>query len=239
MNLKKTVYSLLILLAGLAACNKSTQPNTNNLIIKNYATYDADWKAVEKMEQKGLGNSVVSKVDSILSKALAEENSAQIFKALAYRSKYYNQLIEESSLKIFNQYEEHIANATFPLKQILHSAAAELYYQYYQANRWEFESRTTTQNFNKQDIRTWSLDDILAQVDQHYQQSLTQQEDLLAYPIENLNAILHQPDLKKELSQFDGKYLQPTLYDFLANRALQYYQQNEGRVNSSRRPQYL
>lgn len=232
MNLKKTVYSLLILLAGLAACNKSTQPNTNNLIIKNYATYDADWKAVEKMEQKGLGNSVVSKVDSILFKALAEENSAQIFKALAYRSKYYHQLIEESSLKIFNQYEEHIANATFPLKQILHSAAAELYYQYYQANRWEFQSRTTTQNFNKQDIRTWSLDDILAQVDQHYQQSLTQQEDLLAYPIENLSAILHQPDLKKELSQFDGKYLQPTLYDFLANRALQYYQQNEGRVNS-------
>ena len=232
MNWKKYIVSLLVIFAAFSACKKSTQPKQKELVITNYDNYESYWKAVEKMEQKGLDNSIMSKVDSILSKALAEENTAQIFKALAYRSKYYNQLIEESNLKIFNQYEEQIANSSFPLKQLLHSATAELYHQYYLANRWKFAGRTTTESFDKQDLQTWNLDDILKKVDSHYQHSLTHEEDLLAFPIGNLKDILHLPNAKVKLNQFNGKHLRPTLFDFLSNRALSYYQQNEGRVNA-------
>ena len=232
MNWKNATLGLFVFIVSFSACNKATLPKQKEIVIKNYDTYETYWKAIDKMEQKGLGNSIVNKVDSILLKALEEENTAQIFKALAYRSKYYNRLIEESNLKIFDQYEEQIEKSTFPLKQLLHSALAELYHQYYIQNRWEFQMRTTTQNFDKQDIKTWSLADILEKVDEHYQQSLTEKGDLLSYPIDNLQAILHLPDAKQSKNQFDGKSLQPTLYDFLANRALTYYKTNEGRVNT-------
>jgi len=232
MNWKRVTLNLLIVFVGFSACNKTTQPKQKEARIKNYSTYEADWSAIEKMEQKDLGNRVIIKVDSILLEALAEENTAQVFKALAYRSKYSNQIEEESNLKIFNQYEEQIKNSFFPLKQLLHSAAAELYHQYYTNNKWEFQNRTTAQNFDKKDIRTWSLQDILHRVDQHYQQSLTEKEDLLSYTTDNVKDILHLPDAKQSLNQFDGKSLHPTLFDFLGNRALQYYQQNEGRVST-------
>ena len=232
MNWKRITLGLSIVLVSFSACNKATQPNQKEVAVKNYNTYEAGWKVIEKIEQKGLGNSIIGKVDSILVKALEEENTAQIFKALAYRSKYTNQIEEESNLKIFTQYEVQITNSRFPVKQLLHSATAELYHQYYNQNRWEFQNRTTTQNFDKQDLRTWSLQDILNKVDEHYQQSLTARKDLLNYPIDNLKDILHLPDPKQMKHQFDGKYLQPTLFDFLANRALHYYQQNEGRIST-------
>ena len=230
MNWKKIILSAFILQVGFSACKKNTQPQKKEGITATNNTYEADWKTIDKMEQKGLGNSIVTKVDTILLNALAEENTAQVFKALAYRSKYYNQLIEESNLKIFIQYEAQIENSKFPLKQLLHSATAELYYQYYNQNRWKFQSRTTTQDFNKKDLRTWSLGAILEKVAEHYQSSLTEKENLLSYPIDNLKAILHLPDAKKSKNQFEGKNLQPTLFDFLANRALNYYKVNEGRV---------
>ena len=232
MNWKRITLGLSIVLVSFSACNKATQPKQKEVVVKNYNTYEADWKVIEKMEQKGLGNSIIGKVDSILLKALEDENTAQIFKALAYRSKYTNQIEEESSIKIFSHYEDQIKNSKFPVKQLLHSATAELYHQYYNQNRWKFQNRTTTQNFDKQDIRTWSLQDILSKVDEHYQQSLTAREDLLSYPIDNLKDILNLPDAKQFKNQFDGRYLQPTLFDFLANRALRYYQENEGRVRT-------
>ena len=232
MNWKNLTLGLFVFIASFSACNKATLPKQKEVVVKNYNTYETDWNAIEKMEQKGLGNSIIDKVDSILVKALAEENTAQIFKALAYRSKYTNQIEEESNLKIFTRYETQIKNSSFPLKQLLHSAVAELYHQYHNQIRWKIQNRTTTQSFDKQDLRTWSLADILEKVDEHYQYSLTEKEDLLSYPIDNLQAILHLSDAKQSKNQFNGKNLQPTLFDFLANRALQYYQQNEGRINT-------
>lgn len=232
MNWKNVTLGLFVFIAGFSACNKATLPKQKEAVIKNYDPYGADWKSIERMEHKALGNSIITKVDSILVKALEEENTAQIFKALAYRSKYTNQIEEESNLKIFNQYEDQIKNSAFPLKQLLHSALAELYHQYYNQNRWKFQNRTTTQSFDRQDIRTWSLADILKKVDAHYRSSLSEKEDLLSYPIDNLQDILYATDAKQSKNQFDGKSLQPTLFDFLASRALQYYQQNEGRINT-------
>lgn len=232
MNWKRIVSGVFVICIGLWACKKNTSIQEKESIITTYNNYEADWTAVKKMENKGLGKTIVAKIDSILAKALKEENTAQIFKALAHRSKYYNTLLEESNLKIFEQFESQVSTAQFPLKQLLHSATAELYYQYYQANRWEFQSRTSTQNFNPKDLRSWSLQHILDKVDFNYQNSLTEKENLLAYPIENLKDILHLPQVQKTHNQFDGTYLTPSLFDFLANRSLTYYKTNEGRVST-------
>ena len=121
---------------------------------------------LKKWSRKVWGNSIIDKVDSILVKALAEENTAQIFKALAYRSKYTNQIEEESNLKIFTRYETQIKNSSFPLKQLLHSAVAELYHQYHNQIRWKIPKQNDHSKFSThQDLRTWSLADILEKVE--------------------------------------------------------------------------
>jgi len=80
MNWKNATLGLFVFIVSFSACNKATLPKQKEIVIKNYDTYETYWKAIDKMEQKGLGNSIVNKVDSILLKALEEENTAQFLK---------------------------------------------------------------------------------------------------------------------------------------------------------------
>lgn len=225
------ILPLFALLIG--ACQKRQTKSTQSQksIVHAYDDYVDDWREIEKMEQRGLGKQIIEKTDNILTKAIAQQNTSQIFKALAYRSKYINQVEEESHYKILTQFEEEIERADFPVSQLLNSATAELYYQYYQQNRWRFHNRTKTIDFQASDLRTWSLDQILSKIDEHYQASLKDIPSLKSYPISNLKAILTPISDEGEKFQEDASSLRPSLFDFLVGRALLYYQNNEGRVN--------
>ncbi|MBL4708632.1 MAG: hypothetical protein JKY48_09370 [Flavobacteriales bacterium] len=229
MNWSKTILLLLIVFSGYVACKKTRNTEKIAFSSANYNDYNTEWRKVEVLEKKGLGKIIITKVDSILTAALREENTPQIFKALAYRSKYANRIEEESTFKILSRFETQIEKATFPLKQLLHSATAELYFQYYNQNRRRFQHRTQTINFDKEDLKTWSLQDILSIVNTHYETSLFQKQDLLCFPTENLSDILQYSNNKES---FNGSSLRPNLYDFLADRALNYYLLNEGRVTA-------
>ena len=220
------------------SCKQSTSVASKPAQEISFDNYSSDWTEVEQLEKKGMGKSILQKVDFILEKAVEENNINQIFKALAYRSKYSNNIEEESSLKIITQYEERVLAAEFPLKQLLHSATAELYFQYYSQNRWRFNQRTTVEDFNPDDIRGWDLEKIVNTIQFHYQASLVPKEDLSQFPTQQLRPIIS--------FQFPDDYLipddtlrtynyaldfRPTLYDFLADRALNYFKQNEGRVS--------
>ena len=228
----KLLLALLLLFIGIYSCKKTTKKLAITMQQRSFSNYESNWNEVEKMEKKGLGKEIISKVDSILNKAQIEENTPQIFKALAYRSKFINQIEEESTFKILSQFESQIKESKFPLKQLLHSATSEMYLQYYQLNRWQFKNRTETTNFNLEDFRTWSLQDILNKVDHHYQASLTQKADQLSYPIENLKEIIVQPTFANKQNYLNGVAVQPSLYDFIAHRAINYYKKNEGRVST-------
>lgn len=229
MNWNRSILLLLILFLGYTSCKKTGNIEKNVSISTNYDDYDLEWKKVNALEKKGLGKTIISRVDSILNRALSEENVPQIFKALAYRSKYVNQIEESSTFTILTQFETQIKKSKFPLKQLLHSATAELYFQYYSQNRWRFQQRTQTTNFKKEDLKTWSLQDILSVVSDHYDASLLQKQDLLSFPIENLTDILQEMDGQKNYGEIS---LRPSLYDFLADRALLYYFLNEERVSA-------
>ena len=56
--------------------------------------------------------------------------------------KYINQ-IEEEATKNFQTNTKELNDAGFPLKSILHSALGELYFQYYNQNRWRFLKKST------------------------------------------------------------------------------------------------
>ena len=230
MHWNKLILLIILSATTLLSCKKTSTSLTDISPAISYSDYEEDWLEIEKMENKGLGKSIIEKSDEILKKALAENNINQVFKAMAYRSKYSNHIEEESTLHILSAYEQQVKAANFPLKQLLHSALAELYFQYYNQNRWRFSQRTATINFEPADIRSWDLDRINAQIVKHYQASLEPKSDLSQVPISSLKLILNL-NHKDSTLQHGNLELRPSLYDFLADRALQHFNRNEGSLN--------
>ncbi|GGK47489.1 MULTISPECIES: alpha-2-macroglobulin family protein [Flavobacteriaceae] len=182
--------------------------------------YDKLWKEVQQFEEKSLPKSAFNTVEIIYKKAKKESNSAQLIKSLFYKSKYALLLEEDAQLEVVNLFKIQIEKAKTPTKNVLESVLANLYWQYFQQNRYKFYNRTkTSEKVDSLDFRTWDLETLFTEVHIHFQNSLKnglilQQTDLNGYnPILNL--------------QQDSKKYRPTLFDFLSNNALEFYKSPE------------
>lgn len=190
--------------------------------------YETLWEKVEQFEQEGLPKSALDIVNQISEKATQDQNTNQMIKSLLFKSKYALVLEEDAQLKIINDFKSDIANSDFPEKNILENLLANLYWQYFQQNRWQFYNRTQTdKKVDPVDFRTWDLQTLFNEISLHFEASL--QNGLM----------LQQTDLK----QFDellipaenSKLYRPTLFDFLAHNALNFYKTDE---NSITQPAY-
>ena len=66
-----------------------------------------------------------------------------------------------------------IAKSTFPTKNILESYLANLYWQYFQQNRYQFYNRTKTEiKVDSIDFRTWDLTTLFNEISIHFNASL-------------------------------------------------------------------
>src|SRR5690606_30155955 len=115
-----------------------------------------------------------------------EKNNAQLTKALIYQINLNAPLTENGAEESIRRAEAEIQTAQPPVRYILQSVAAEMYWQYFQNNRWKFYNRTNTANVNKEDIATWTSDDLHHKISQLYvasvaDEKLLQQTKLEAY----------------------------------------------------------
>ncbi len=186
------------------------------------------WKEVEAMEIKGLPKSALKIVEQIETKAKKDNNTPQQIKVMLFKSKFALILKEDAQISIINHFKSEINQATFPKKNILESILANLYWQYFQQNRWKFYNRTqTAQKVDTEDFRTWDLQTIFNQIQLHYANSLQNALEAQQIPISQFNDILiEQPNAQK---------YRPTLYDFLAHEALSFYKTDETSIT---RPAY-
>ncbi|WP_271782896.1 alpha-2-macroglobulin family protein [Aquimarina algiphila] len=185
--------------------------------------YQNDWKKVKAFDQQGLPKSAVELVEAIYSNAKKENNDNQVIKALIHKAKYMLTLEENAQLTIIKDLKNEISQSVFPKQNILESILANLYWQYFQQNRWKFYNRTqTSEKVDEEDFRTWDLETLFAEVHTYYQKSL--QNGVLA----------QQTELKKFdeiLSTSSGsKKYRPTLYDFLTHNALDFYKTSETNI---------
>lgn len=193
---------------------------SNLYVMKGQNDYQSNWKKVETFDQQGLPKSALEIVESIYNKAQKETNNNQIIKSLIYRAKYLLTLEENAQLLIIKDLKNEIKSSTFPKRNILESILANLYWQYFQQNRWKFYNRTqTSEKVDQEDFRTWDLKTLFNEVHVYYQKSL--QNGVLA----------QQTDLKQfdEIlnTASDSKKYRPTLYDFLTHNALEFYKTSE------------
>lgn len=195
----------------------------NSFIVMSQETnynYSKLWENVAQFDKQELPKSALKQVESIYLQAKSENNTPQIVKTLLYKSKYALILEEDAQLQIVDWFKTEIDSAQFPLKNILESVLANIYWQYFQNNRWIFYNRTQTDNvLNDTDFRTWDLQKLFNTIHQHFELAL--QNGLLAQqtPLENFDELLQKAD--------NSKKYRPTLYDFLNHNALNFYKTTE------------
>ncbi len=178
-------------------------------------TYNSDWESVSQEESKSLPKTALKKVIAIYEKAKKENNPSQIVKSLLHRVKFQSQMEEEEIVKAIAELEAEVKANTFPAKPVLHSILAEAYWQYYQNNQYKFLNRTATEGFKQDDLRTWDLKKIVENSLKNYQLSLENSTELSAVDLKLYDPILNQGYRSKEY--------RPTLYDFLAHRAIDFF----------------
>jgi len=202
--------------------------------------YDLLWQDVQKAENEGLPETALKKVNEIYAKAKTDKNDGQAIKALIHQIKFadykednvlaQNILRVEKELMEFQPHPNPPQNGgLYPSphwgevgRGVLHSMLGEMYWRYYQNNRWKFSDRSKTVNIQLDDIETWSLDKIIEVTMEHYLTSCQLSVDSKNYELRTSN---YEPILNAGNEK--GRQLRPTLFDFLAHRALDFFKSEE------------
>jgi len=185
--------------------------------------YKAAWHKVDSLVNEGLTRSALEVVEEIYKTAKGENNQPQIIKSLFFKLKFTNYTEEDSHVKILDNVKDEIKNSSFPANAILKSILANIYWQYYQNNRWRFQQRTETVNFDNDDFQTWDLPHLIREIVKLYQASLEQSDSLKLISIKEFEDILNYGNSGQA-------YLRPTLFDLLAHQALSFYINDEASV---------
>ncbi|MEO8569414.1 MAG: alpha-2-macroglobulin, partial [Ginsengibacter sp.] len=188
--------------------------------------YSAQWKKIDDLVNKGLTKSALTEVDKIYASAKKSSNDPQIIKSLLYKITLNQNIQEDASVKSIDTVEQEISTAKESAKSILQSIAAQMYWNYFQQNRYQLYQRTNTINFDKKDINTWTAADLHKKIGDLYLASIDKQKLLQQTKLEPFDALIMKGNVR---------YLRPTLYDLLAHRALDYFKSDERDIT---RPAY-
>jgi uncharacterized protein YfaS (alpha-2-macroglobulin family) len=226
-KIKNIFQFLLIGMVSFVSINLFAQTNPDKNMKK--FDYNEAWKRAAEFESKALPESELKEVNEIYKQAKDENNTGQLVKAIIYQMKLTDYKEENAFVKNLIKIKEEINKSEFPVKPLLHSMLADMYWQYYQNNRWRYNNRTETVNLKEDDIETWGLEKIVQETISHYQASLENKEKLQSESIKVYDDVLYH-------GNEEGRLLRPTLYDFLANRAIDFYMSEEPHLT---RPAYF
>lgn len=186
------------------------------------ADYDKLWQQVKDFDDRGLPKSALEIVEKIYRAAKEKNQADEFIKALIHKMRYLQNVEEEALIKTFDLLKTEIAQSRFPATPVLHSMLAQLYWSYYENNRYRFLRRTAAAapgEINQDDIRTWDLHKIVQQVVEHYRKSLEDAEKSKNTRIDIYDKILSQGG--------SGRKYRPSLYDFLVHRAVDFFMNSE------------
>ncbi|MGB0930481.1 MAG: alpha-2-macroglobulin family protein, partial [Chitinophagales bacterium] len=189
--------------------------------------YADHWKEVRKAENEGLTQNAEDTVRKIYQKAKEDQNAPQIVKSLLHLWKYTTYKEENSQQKVMNAITEEIGKAQEPLQSVLQNIQANLYWQYYQQNRYKILNRTEIADTKPDDFQTWDANTLIAEVIELYQASLKNKELLQKTKIETFKDILVGNDKGK------AKKYRPTLYDLLAHDALDFFMNSQSNITKA------
>jgi uncharacterized protein YfaS (alpha-2-macroglobulin family) len=181
--------------------------------------YKNDWQKVDSLSNLGQPQSALEIVNRIYNETKISGLTSQFVKATIYRMKLEADFQEEFYQTAIERTKAEILQAKTPEKQILNSILAELYWRYFQNNRWNILDRGETAGFIPDDMATWDARKLVSACMENYAQSLTDKDLLKKLPVSSFTEML--------IKQEDSEKYRPTMFDFLAHRAIDFYRSSD------------
>ena len=181
---------------------------------------DEEWKKVEDFMNKDLPKTAIKELLAIDAKAREEKAWPEAIRATALRVKLQG-TIEEGADVIgpIKGLEKELAAAPEEMKPLLQTIDALWLWSYYTQNQWQFMQRTQTAQQPGEDMQTWDLQRILAEIDSRFMKALANRDALKAQPVDGFSMLLEKGNTPDEL--------RPTMYDFLVHEILNFYAAEE------------
>jgi uncharacterized protein YfaS (alpha-2-macroglobulin family) len=173
---------------------------------------------IDSLANIGLPKSALKEVDKLDALALENSNAPQQIRAAIYRMTFQSYLEENALMAIISRLKTAIDQSQFPVKPVLQSILAETYWKYYQQHRYQFSQRSLLEKPDS-DFTKWDLNTIIAETSHLYQLSLAEAQKEQNTPIDILDGVL--------VGDQSTRYLRPTLYDMLVQRAFDFYLTDE------------
>lgn len=197
-------------------------------------TYQTEWNKADSLAAEGLPKSALAIVDQIYARAKAARNYPQLAKAAMQRMAYRTFSDENDYAALIQSTKKDITDTPEPVRSVLQSVLAEIYWRYYQQNRNKFYQRTTVSrtpadladkssvpaNPATDDPRTWDARRLFFEITAAYEASLKNTDLLQKTSLTAYDVILDRGDV-------ETRPLRPTLFDVLAHRAISYFQNTE------------
>ncbi|MCC7232427.1 MAG: hypothetical protein IT242_05745 [Bacteroidia bacterium] len=210
---------LILLLLSVTALSISSFVQPQQSGPEDYRTL---WAKTDSLEKKGLRKSALDVVMQICTRAKQDGDIQQLIKGMIYRLKFTSFLSEEAFTENLNQIDNEISQATFPENAILQSIRSDLLWNYYTQNRYEILNRSVISgSASGTNPLLWDARRFVNECTQSYSQSLHDAALLKKIPLEQFDEILLKGN------NAESRKLRPTLYDFLAHRALDFYKDEE------------
>ena len=181
--------------------------------------WDQQWKQVDEAVNQGLPKTAVERLDPIIQGAMREKAYPEAIKAITKKISLEGNIEGNKPEEKITRLEAEIAKAPKEMTPVMNAILADWYWHYFQQNRWRFMQRTATATPPGKDFTTWDLPRLFAQIDRQFSQALQPEAELKAIPVAQYGDLLQAgtvPDTWR-----------PTLYDFLAHQALEFYVSGE------------
>src|ERR1017187_4288176 len=175
------VLVILIFFSGFSTVNAQNPVNE----------YTSQWGKIDDLVNKGLTKSALEQVNKIYESAKKEKNDPQVIKALLYQVTLNQNIQEDANVKSIAAIEKEIASAKEPAKSIMNSITSEMYWNFFQQQRWKIYNRTKTDSsVAKKDILTWGADDFHNKIGSLYLASIKEEKLLQQTKLEPFDAII-------------------------------------------------
>ncbi|MCF8295945.1 MAG: alpha-2-macroglobulin [Saprospiraceae bacterium] len=185
------------------------------LKVNTKTPYKELWFTVDSLINIGQPKTALEAVIVIYEKAKTENNSPEFIKSVLYKMRLKAAYEESHFVKSIAELENEIKATKGSQKAILQSILAETYWNYYNQNSWKIHQRSETINFDKKDIETWTIKDLVNATVKNYNSSLKNAVELQKISLKDFDLIIN--------SQQNSKKYRPTLYDLLAHRAIDFF----------------
>lgn len=186
-------------------------------------SFEKEWNEVDTLTKAGKPKSTIQILERIYEQSSKSDQTNDSYKALLMLSANKKGIGEQEFHTLLQKVEQEADKSPFPLKQILHSTVAELYWDYYSNNMWEILGRSETANYNNDSINTWTADQFIAKAIEQFNLSLSEKEKL-----QSISAFTIKEITVNNLNE------DQSLYSFLSLQAFDFYSNKRSSILRAR-----